>query len=225
MKKTLLLLTAILGANSTNAQLKVKAGTNISSITGSTNVSVSPNKNYTFDFNERTKSKTGFYVGLGYELSITDKFNVTPELIYNQMGANGKMVRNQKSTFKHDYLSLPVFFEYKLIDNLRLGLGLQINQLIQSKSKEEIVSTMPFTEEEITETTEGKNSEFFKKTNYGLTAGASYTFLENFSVEARYYFGVSNIYNEDKLPKMDGVITTANAKNQSIQIGLAYKFN
>lgn len=225
MKKTLLLFTAILGANIATAQLKIKAGTNISSITGSTNVRVSPNENYTFDFNERTKSKTGFYAGLGYELFITDKFSVTPELIYNQMGANGKMVQNQKSTFKHDYLSLPVFFEYKLIDNLKLGLGLQINQLIQSKSKEEIVSTMPFTEEEITETTESKNLEFFKKTNYGLTAGASYTFLENFSIEARYYFGISNIYNEDKIPKTENVISTANAKNQSIQIGLAYKFN
>ena len=161
---------------------------------------------------------------MGYELFITDNFSVTPELIYNQMGANGKMIRNQKSTFDQDYLSLPIFFEYKLIDNLRLGLGLQINQLINSKSKEEIVSTMPFTEEEITETTEEKNSEFFKKTNYGLTAGASYTFLKNFSVEARYYFGISNIYNEDKLPKTENVISTANAKNQAIQIGLAYKF-
>ena len=224
MKKTLLLLTAILGANIATAQLKVKAGTNISSITGSTNVSVSPNKNYTFDFNERTKSKTGFYAGLGYELFITDKFSVTPELIYNQMGANGKMVRNQKSTFKQDYLSLPIFFEYKLIDNLKLGLGLQINHLIESRSKEEIISTMPFTEQEVTETTEDKNTQF-KKMNYGLTAGASYTFLKNFSVEARYYFGISNIYNEDKLPKMENVISTANAKNQSIQIGLAYKFH
>ncbi|WCM42516.1 PorT family protein [Flavobacterium sp. CBA20B-1] len=78
---------------------------------------------------------------------------------------------------------------------------MQINQLIQSKSKEEIVSTMPFTEEQITETTEQKNMELFKKTNYGLTAGASYTFLKNFCFEARYYFGLSNIYNEDKLPK------------------------
>ena len=225
MKKTLLLLTVILGTTTSNAQLKIKAGANLSSITGSTNVSISPNENYTFDFNERTKSKTGFYAGLGYELFITDNFSVTPELIYNQMGANGKMIRNQKSTFEQDYLSLPIFFEYKLIDNLRLGLGLQINQLIQSKSKEEIVSTMPFTEEEITETTESKNSEFFKKTNYGLTAGASYTFFENFSLEARYYFGISNIYNEDKLPKTPNAITTANAKNQSIQIGLAYKFN
>lgn len=225
MKKTLLLLTAILGATNASAQLKIKAGTNISSITGSTNVRVSSNENHTFDFNERTKSKTGFYAGLGYELFITDNFSVTPELIYNQMGANGKMVRNQKSTFQQDYLSLPIFFEYKLIDNLRFGLGLQINQLINSKSKQEIVSTMPFTEEEITENTQSKNSEFFKKTNYGLTAGASYTFLENFSVEARYYFGISNIYNEDKLPKTPNAITTANAKNQAIQIGLAYKFN
>lgn len=84
---------------------------------------------------------------------------------------------------------------------------------------------MPFTEEEITETTEEKNSEFFKKTNYGLTAGASYTFLKNFSVEVHYYFGISNIYNEDKLPKTPNAITTANAKNQAIQISLAYKFN
>lgn len=96
MKKTLLLLTVILGTTTANAQLKVKAGTNISSITGSTNFSISPNENYTFDFNERTKSKTGFYAGLGYELFITDNFSVTPELIYNQMGANGKMVRNKK---------------------------------------------------------------------------------------------------------------------------------
>ncbi|UUV22838.1 PorT family protein [Paenimyroides aestuarii] len=84
---------------------------------------------------------------------------------------------------------------------------------------------MRFTDEKITETTEQKNMELFKKTNFGLTAGASYTFLKNFCFEARYYFGLSNIYNEDNLPKTPNAVTTANAKNHAFQIGLAYMFN
>lgn len=65
MKKTLLLLTVILGINNVNAQLKVKAGTNLSSLRGELNTTLNNYIADNYDYEETTKSKISFYAGVG----------------------------------------------------------------------------------------------------------------------------------------------------------------
>lgn len=89
MKKTLLLLTFILGTTTANAQLKVKAGTNISSISGSIKAETRVFLLKQFNYEDRTKSKIGLYLGAGYSFNFTENLSITPEIIYSQMGAAG----------------------------------------------------------------------------------------------------------------------------------------
>ncbi len=227
MKKTLLLLTAILGANIATAQLKVKAGTNISSITGSLRATLSDGETiYTLpNYKEQTKSKIGFYAGAGYEINLIDKIYVRPELIYSQFGANAKNTNTVNiNSYSQNYLSLPIFIEYELIKGLRVGLGPQVNCLLKAVRKSnnehlpEWARQYTISEVDITK--------IHNKLSFGINAGIAYNFYDNLNIEARYYLGLSNIYNNDKEPIFDNAIATdTEMKNQAIQIGLAYKFN
>ncbi len=227
MKKTLLLFTAILVANIATAQLKVKAGTNISSITGSLRATLSDGETiYTLpNYKEQTKSKIGFYAGAGYEITLIDKIYVTPELIYSQFGADAKNTNTVNiNSYSQNYLSLPIFFEYKLIKGLRVGLGPQVDYLLKAvrKSNNE---NLPEWARQYT-VSEADITKIHNKLSYGINAGITYNFYDNFNIEVRYYLGLSNIYNNDKEPIFDNaIVTDTEMKNQAIQIGLAYKFN
>ena len=209
MKKTLLLLTAILGANIATAQLKVKAGTNISSITGSQKATLSDGETiYTLpDYKEQTKSKIGFYAGVGYEINLIDKLYLTPELIYTQFGADAKNTNTINiNSYSQNYLSLPIFFEYKLIKGLRVGLGPQIDYLLKAVRKSDN-HHLPEWARQYT-VSEANITEIHNKLSFGLNAGLAYNFYDNFSIETRYYIGLSNIYNNDKKPIFDNAIAT-----------------
>jgi len=227
MKKTLLLLTVILGANIATAQLKVKAGTNISSITGSLRATLSDGETtYIFpNYEEQTKSKIGFYAGLGYEISLINKLYVTPELIYSQFGADAKNTNTVNiNSYSQNYLSLPILFEYELIKGFRVGLGPQVDYLLKAVRKSDH-DHLPEWARQFT-VSEANITEIHSKLSFGLNAGLAYNFYDNFSIEARYYSGLSNIYNNDKKPIFDNAIATdTEMKNQAFQIGLAYKFN
>lgn len=227
MKKTLLLLTAILGVNTTNAQLKIKAGTNISSITGSLRATLSDGETiYTLpNYKEQTKSNIGFYAGLGYEINLIDKLYATPELIYSQFGADAKNTNTINiNSYSQNYLSLPVFFEYEIIKSLRVGLGPQVDYLLKATRKSNN-EHLPEWARQYT-VSEADITKIHNKLSFGINAGIAYNFYDNFNIEARYYLGLSNIYNNDKKPIFDNAIATdTEMKNQAFQIGLAYKFN
>ncbi|WLD22649.1 porin family protein [Flavobacterium dauae] len=227
MKKTLLLLTAILGTYSASAQLKIKAGTNISSINGSLKATLSDGETiYTLsDYKEQTKSKIGFYAGMGYKLNLTNKLYVTPELIYSQLGADAKNTNTINiNSYSQNYLSIPVFFEYELINGLRAGLGPQVDFLLKAIRKSDH-HLLPEWARQYT-VYEANITKIHNTLSFGLSAGLTYNFYNNFSIETRYYLGLSNIYNNDKKPIFDAAIDTdTEMKNQAFQIGLAYQFN
>jgi len=223
MKKTLLFITFTLTTTISNAQLKIKAGTNISSITGHTNVSFSQSENYRFDFKDSTKSKVGFYAGIGYSLNITEHIGFSPEIIYNQMGAKAdNYIGDSKSSFYKNYISLPLLFEYRFLKKFKFGIGPQIDYLLKSTYKNYYRNIPDHLQNSLNK--EGDDTEMFDKINYGLTAGISYDILGCLSIEAKYYIGLNNSYNEDKLPKFTNATTTAEMKNRLLQIGAAYKF-
>lgn len=222
MKKTLLLLlfTAPICAF---AQPKIKAGTNISSLRGSTTTKYDSGVGTHTDYSESTKPKFGFYVGLGYQLNFLEKFSITPELIYGQMGAKGdKYAGTIKRSYFHNHLSLPVFFEYKLIDNLKIGVGPQLDYLLKARYENEYANIPE--NNKYTLNKEGTNTGFYNRINYGLIAGASYDLTDNISIEARYYLGLSNLHKEENLPEVPGLTATSEMKTSAIQIGAAYKF-
>jgi len=224
MKHTLLLLTAVLGANIASAQFKVKAGANLSTFTGKSTLQLDSGQTAFINFSENSKNKIGLNLAIGYNITLNDHFNIVPEIQYNQLGAQDKdFFNNRKYKTSQDYISVPVIAEYKIIDKLKLGIGPQVNYLIKSKYEskyinipEELQDNLNYGEDD---------TDIHNKVNFGLIGGASYKFYKNFSLEARYFLGISNIINADKLPKFDDAKATVDKKIQAFQIGLAYEFN
>lgn len=225
MKKTLLLLTAILGSNIATSQLKVKAGTNVASLRGELNTTLNNYIADNYDYEETTKSKISFYAGVGYTINFAEKFSITPELLYSQMGANAKEFhRNRRTSYTHNYLSLPIFVEYEIIEKLKIGVGPQFNYLLKA-TYDINYEIIPVELHGGSLYGPGEETVLHNTMNYGVIAGASYTFVDNLSFEVRYYLGLNNLYNQDKLPRFSNSTTTSTMRNQAFQIGLAYKFN
>lgn len=227
MKKLLLIFAFfIIASNFSIGQIKIKAGTSISTITGHLESKTSNNYSY-LKHEDLTQSKIGFFAGIGYEIYLSNKFNFTPEILFNQMGAKGKeYINDRKTSYYQNHLSFPLFFEYKIIENFKIGLGPQIDYLIKSKYE---IDTRNLSSSEpqnpgINHNSGMEDTDIYHRLNYGLTTGISYTFSEKYIIEARYYYGLTNLYNEDKLPKFNNVQTSSEMKNQSIHIGIAYKF-
>jgi hypothetical protein len=173
MKKICLLLFAaiIFSASRSQAQgfhLGIKAGTNISQLTGRS-------------FDEGFQ--WNFMAGAFAELNFTDKWGIDPEVLFSQTttqtASNFDDVYEQginSRGVKLNYLSIPILLTYKLpLPILSLQLGPQFGILMN-------------TSENIT--TNGTNA--FKSGDFSMVIGAQVN-LGAFKAGARYVYGFTNI--------------------------------
>ena len=66
------------------------------------------------------------------------------------------------------------------------------------------------------------NEDYMNSFEFAIPVGLSYEF-RNFVLDARYIFGVTKIFNEDKINK-DGFEFDLGSKNLGFQLTLGYKF-
>lgn len=97
----------------------------------------------------------------------------------------------QEEALRIDYIQLPVFFKYKISDLLSIGLGPQAS--LKAHSFEDGLQNISFS---------------------GL-AGLEYMISDNFFIDARYAYGLTNIFDDE---------SGLDAANTNIQIGLGVKF-
>ncbi|ASW73665.1 opacity protein [Chryseobacterium piperi] len=116
MKKLLLGLAVVVSSLTFAQTFGVKAGLNISSISG-----------------DDTKSKAGFYGGLLMNVPVASSFSIQPEVLYNGMGA--KADGNNDLKINLSYISVPVMFQYNATPEFYLEAGPQFSFLIDSKFK------------------------------------------------------------------------------------------
>jgi Outer membrane protein beta-barrel domain len=173
MKKVCFLLFAVIifSASRSQAQgfhLGIKAGTNISQLTGRS-------------FDEGFQ--WNFMAGAFAELNFSDKWGIEPELLFSQTttqtASNFDDVYEQginSRGVKLNYLNIPVLLTYKLpLPILSLELGPQFGILMN-------------TSENIT--TNGTNA--FKSGDFSMVVGAQVN-LGGFRAGARYVYGFTNI--------------------------------
>lgn len=226
MKKILLTIITLTSLSSL-AQVKIKAGINSSSISGSikTDLTHGPGANGRIyengDYKDYTDSKQGIYIGIGYDIQISDKVTFIPELLYNQYGAeekyNYRRIDRESDFYKLDYLSVPVMIRYEFIPRLSIGLGPQINFLLNPKSTYNYLNVKE----------QHEDVDFYNKIYLGANGDLSYNIWNGLSIDFRYHFGLSNSgYNgEIKDPNTLTVFKINNkAHNHAIQIGLSYNF-
>jgi opacity protein-like surface antigen len=173
----------------------VKAGVNFATLTG--------------DIPDDAKMRTGFHAGVVAEFKLTEQFSIQPELLYSQQGMKYDATDpdsgiNLKTTWKFDYLTLPIAAKYYIIEGLSVEAGPQIGYRLGAKIKAEA---------------DGYNSQDFdfkdetKAIEFGIIGGVAYDLPMGVFFQARYNVGLSKVNDDD-----DSV------KNGVLQLSVGYKF-
>jgi hypothetical protein len=199
MKKQLLSICIVIGtmslAQSTSGpKFGVKAGGNLSSITGS-------------DY----KSKLGFYAGAFANFPISQVLSIQPEVVYSLQGTKAKdkyyfgglAVTDMKQTL--GYINVPVMVQYNATSKFYLEAGPEFGFLINAKAEENFITT-PLSR---------NNKDTMKTFNFGAGIGLGYRFTPNVGINARYIAGLTKILKND---------FGDSSKNANFQLGLNYYF-
>lgn len=171
MKKTIFFIAALflmISAKSQGVHFGVKAGLNASSLNSSPS-------------DKDMQSKIGFNAGLLAHIHSGNQFwAFQPELYYSDEGAKSK--ENSDNKLNLGYLNVPVLIQYMFDNGFRLEAGPQVGFLMSGKSK---------IGDNSTDVKDNLNGAVFS-----IPVGVGYLTSTGLGFDARYNFGVSNIYKE-----------------------------
>lgn len=166
----------------------IKTGANFSSITG----------DEVDDLDGRTSINVGGVVNIG----IGELFAVQPEILYSTQGATWEL-DGVKSTYKLDYINIPIMVDYTVAEGFSLQGGPQIGFNITSEIE-----------------TDGETEELddVESLDLGIGIGAQYRLPMGLFFQARYVIGLSDIF-----PDADG--EDFKEKNSVLSISVGWFFN
>jgi outer membrane immunogenic protein len=179
----------------------IKGGMNVSSLTNQSGL-------------DDQGSKIGFNAGVFANIPIASSFSIQPEVLYSQYGDKfDETVLGNRYSFArhHDYIAVPVMFQYNFIPNLYVEAGPEFGFMVNAKEKLKNETN----NNTINESGDYKDS--LNKFNFGLGIGAGYYFTDNIGITARYVAGLTDIA-KDRPSNSDAI------RNNVFQVGLAFKF-
>ncbi len=190
MKKTIISLTALFFMVTVNAQstrFGVKGGLNASTLNSSPS-------------NSSLQTKIGFNAGLLAHIHTSNEtWAFQPEAYYSSEGAKSKS--NNDSKLDLGYINVPVLVQYMFDNGFRLEAGPQVGFLVSAKSKLNNNST------------DVKN--MMQSAVFSIPAGIGYLTSNGLGFDARYNFGISNIYKSSASTK---------TRSNVFQFGIFYQF-
>lgn len=176
MKRTIILAVTffmLLQAKAQHAHFGIKAGLNASSLSNPDNSDM--------------QSKIGFNVGVLAHIHTSNKmWAFQPELYYSSEGDKSKSNSNQSLNL--GYLNLPVLIQYMFNNGFRLEAGPQVGFLMSAKSKVGTTST--------------DIKDHMQSAVFSIPVGLGYLTTGGLGFDARYNFGISNIYKSTYSPKV-----------------------
>jgi hypothetical protein len=116
---------------------------------------------------------TDFHVGAYLNLNLSEKFGITPEILYT---ANGTKWEDVKVDL--DYFAIPIMLRFKPIELLSLEAGPQFSFLTKANVDGE-----------------GDIKDQMKNNDFGLAFGAGLHLPLGFNAGARYVLGFTDIYD------------------------------
>jgi hypothetical protein len=186
-----------------SAKLKfgVKGGVNFSNL-------------YTEDVDDNNVL-TGFNLGLFARLPITQTFAIQPELSYTTKGAelvyNNAFV-NGTSTFKLNYLELPVLLVINLSENFSVHGGPYVAYLIDGEATNNSQGTLFDVENNL-------DNDDYNKFDTGLSFGIGYD-TNKIGFGVRYNYGLQKVGKERNFNGTN--YTFPDGKNSAINLYLSY---
>jgi opacity protein-like surface antigen len=187
MKKISLFITAALLSTAlfaqSSANFGLKGGLNIASLK--------------VEDQESSDSRLGLHLGALAHIHLAPQFALQPEVVYSQQGMKTN-VTGTETTFKLDYINIPLMLQYMFSNGFRLEAGPQLGFLINAQ-----VGNL-------------ENKEDYKSTDVALGVGLGYLSTSGLGINGRYNFGLTNINEFDP---------NNNVTNRVGQISLFYMFN
>ena len=147
--------------------------------------------------NQLDGKRTSYFVGFLVDIPISEKLSFMPEFIFSQQGKN-------LESFRLDYLNLPLGLKLE-INNFYINAGPQVGVKIWDPNKSGIFSN-------------------FEASAFG---GIGYIFDSNIFIEARYTYGLTDIFQDNNNFTFDNASDTTfsglEGKNAVIQLGIGYR--
>ena len=193
MKKIMLVAALMLSSVATFAQhavgsinLQPKVGVSIANLTD----------------NNSSDARVGLVAGVEGEYQASDIFSVSAGVLYSMQGAKFDAF-GAKSTEKLDYINVPIMANVYVVKGLAVKLGVQPGFKVNDK----LDLRMPVLGGALVDLKA-------KSVDFSIPVGISYEY-NNFQVDARYNWGLTKVFDVDKLDQ----------KNSVFQITLGYKFD
>ncbi|CAM3605485.1 PorT family protein [Flavobacterium psychrophilum] len=133
----------------------------------------------------------GFNVGLFAKFPITKTFAIQPELLYTTKGAKLKYNNyfvNGTSTFKLNYIELPVLLVINLTNNFNIHAGPYVAYLVDGKATNDAQGTLFDIENNL-------KNEDYSKFDTGLSVGLGYN-TDRIGFGVRYNYGLQKVGKE-----------------------------
>ncbi len=184
----LLLLTLSFLCNAQDFEYGLKSGLNLSSYRGE---------------NDGGQYKLSGYAGVFGSYKLSQNTEIQSELQYARIG-HRDTTNSSKISTSLGYLQIPILLKFSLniYEQFKFLIGPQIGYLIDSKITTDGDSD-----------TDKSNFEDF---DYGVNVGMEYELADQFSIDARYYLGISEFYKQSQIKSA--------AKNSVFSLGLAFRF-
>lgn len=194
MKNLIFIFFVVLGIYSIQAQKKARFG-----LRSGLNISDISNLN--------SEKQNSFYAGGFIAIKLSKQFTLQPELNYSRQGAklNGTNL-DLLDEVEINYLSLSILAKVYLAKNIHLDFGQYLDVDIDDNL------------------THNDHFLYLPHFDLGFIGGIGVDFLQNFTLEARYKFGLVDVYDINSDDPYYYQIENKNT-NQVIQLGLAYKID
>lgn len=200
MKKFFMMAVMAVCALAANAQTPAAGSITVTPKVGINVATLTNDADYSLD------SKVGFTAGAEGLYMFDDMLGISAGVMYSQQGAKGSgMLGDAK--LNNDYINVPVMVNSYLANGFAVKLGVQAGFNVNNKIKVEGESVDP---DDL-----GALGEPFKvnSVDISIPVGVSYEYA-NVVLDARYNWGVSNIFKADGLK----------GHNSVFQITLGYRF-
>lgn len=157
---------------SDDVQFGVRGGLNLSTVVG--------------DDVDEPDARNGFYAGLLAEVPLSKRVSIQPEVFYATQGFDlAEQEGQEDSSFKLDYIQIPVMFKFYIID----GLNIQVGPQFGFKMNEEVNLVGGSTEIDF-------DTDTIKDFDMQIATGVEYKFGKNLFAQARYTRGLSKMIED-----------------------------
>jgi hypothetical protein len=164
----------------------------------------------------KTTSKTSLHAGVFYNLPVSDKFRIQPELLYSIQGSKTSAMSSTDpnlagiNEYDFHYVSLPVMLQYMTPGGFSVEVGPQVSYLSSANADRSNGTEVNL-----------KDMDYIKKVDFSAAGGIGYLTPIGLGINARYVHGFTNVFNNEDRPAST---SGWNYQNRNLQFSLVYHF-